>query len=385
LFYLFFPAGGIGKYTDQQLEALAQYEDLEIEAVCLPNYHWRDSPSYATWPRLFDISHPFAPVRKIRFLLAQFINPRRLLRRAMSERIDIIHICNINYLSFPTWEKLLDRWGGKLVCTAHDVQRRVAILDSRFEARQLQRFYRRCDAVFVHSRQQQRELQEFADVPAARIHVVPHGPHQYALPDVRAASDLRRRLAIGANRQVALFFGFIRPDKNLDGFINALSQVSEVGVHLVVAGNTSAQGAAYLKQCRALVTQAGLTQHVSFEVRYIPDAEVPDWFALADWVVCAHSAGFSSQSGVLNLAAFYAKPVLATPSGSIHELLSDLDIGVLCDGFGENEIASGIREMAKRLENGKAFDFEGYRQHYSWARNAELIRNVYRKLLCHAP
>ena len=101
--YLFFPAGGIGKYTHQLLEELVHYEDLDIEVVCLPDFQWRDNPYYKTWPKLFGISHRVPLVRKFRFLLAQFINPHRLLRHAREVDSDISHICNINYLSFPFW------------------------------------------------------------------------------------------------------------------------------------------------------------------------------------------------------------------------------------------------------------------------------------------
>lgn len=379
LFYLFFPAGGIGKYTHQQLEELVHNEDLEIEVACLPNYQWRENDSYRTWPGLLGISHRIAPIRKLRFLMGQFINPRRLIHRAMHKQADIIHICNINYLSFPAWEGLLDAWQGKLVCTAHDIRRRVSILNRRWEEKQLQRFYRRCDAVFVHSEQQKQELQSFADVSSSKIYVVPHGPHAYPALNQQGSDALRQRLNVPLDRQVALFFGFIRPDKNLDGFIRAMAIAGEQRLHLLVAGNTAAQGDAYLQQCRALAKQQGLEGQMSFDVRYITDEEVPHWFGLCDWVLSTHGPEFSSQSGVLNLAAYYQKPVLATPSASIQELLGDVDIGVLCDGFSDEEIAGGIRSIVARLNGGDRFDFEGYRERYSWVRNAELTHQVYRQ------
>lgn len=382
LYYLFFPAGGIGKYSHRQLQELARFDDLDLELVCLPDFHWRDTEDYRCWPRLFGISSRFPPLRKARFLLGQFINPRRLLRRAEETGAKLIHISNINYLSFPAWAGLLDRWGGKLACTAHDVRRRVPILHRGYEQRQLRRFYRRCDAIFVHSEEQRRELQEFAAVPAECIHVVPHGPTEYAPLDAAASAALRSRLGIPDGHRVALFFGFLREDKNLIGFLRALAQFGRDDLHLVVAGNVAAQGQAYLRQCQALVQELGLEARVHFEVRHIPEEEVPHWFGLSDFVVCTHAEGFSSQSGVLNLAAFYERPVLATPTASVRELLQTVDIGQLCPGFGEADIAAGLDALFARLDRGEIFfDFAAYRARCSWARNAELTNGVYRQLL----
>ena len=85
LFYLYFPAGGIGKYTHQQLKELGKHEDLDIEVACLPDYHWRDNDAYRIWPGLFGISHTVPLLRKLRFLLGQFINPKRLLKRVYAD------------------------------------------------------------------------------------------------------------------------------------------------------------------------------------------------------------------------------------------------------------------------------------------------------------
>lgn len=381
LYYLFFPAGGIGKYSHRQLQGLAQFEDLNLELVCLPDYQWRNTELYPNWPGLFGISSRFPPLRKARFLLGQFVNPRRLLHHANDVQADLIHIGNINYLSFPTWTPLLDRWGGKLVCTAHDVCRRVPILHRKFEQKQLQRFYRRCDAIFVHSDEQQSELRHFAGVNEDFIYVVPHGPTEFAALDPADSVVLRRRLGIPQGHRVALLFGFLREDKNLHGFISAIAKTERDDLHLVIAGSVATHGESYLRRCRALVRELDIEARVHFEVSYIPDQEVPQWFGLCDLVVCTHTEEFSSQSGVLNLAAFYERPVLATPTASVREMLLSVDIGLLCEGFTEGDIATGLVDLCTRLERREAFDFAAYREQFSWSRNAELTHRVYRHLL----
>lgn len=381
LFYLFFPGGGIGKYTHQLLEELVKYDDLDIEVACLANYQWRDNDRYRTWPGLFGISHRVPVVRRSRFLAAQFINPRRLVKRARQTSADIIHICNINYLSLPLWLPRLNAWKGKLVCSAHDIRRRVRLIHRGWEERQLKRFYRRCDALFVHSMDQVDELEAFAGVERGRIVIVPHGPHVYAPPPDRSQARLKEEYRIPANRQVALFFGYLREDKNLDGLIRALHLAGVENLHLLIAGNTAARGEEHVLDCRVLVNELRLENRVTFDVRYIPDEDLPALFKLCDWAVLPYKPTFSSQSGVLNLAAFYERPVLVTPSSSFKELLADVAIGELCPGYEDADIAEGIRSMAAKVARGAEWDFEAYRSRYSWESNAEITHGVYQHLM----
>lgn len=381
LFYLFFPAGGIGKYTHQLLEELVGNEHLDIEVVCLPDFQWRENKSYRTWPHLYDISHRWKPLRKLRFLLAQFINPWRLLKRAQKVDADIIHICNINYLSFPFWRRALDNWGGRLVCTAHDIRRQSPIINRRFEEKQLKAIYRRCDAVLVHSAQQVEELRDFAGVEATRVHVVPHGPSVYAAPPVDSQTDLKARYGLAPKAQVALFFGFLRPEKNLAGLISALHQAQQPALHLYVAGNTPPRAGAYVDECLALVRSLGLEDRITFDIRYIPDEELPVLLKLCDWVALPYRESFTSQSGVLNLAAFYQRPVLATPTAGMLELLEDVAIGEVCTGFKDAEIATGIHKISTEIERGKEWGFARYSDRYSWSRNADCTGAVYGRLM----
>jgi glycosyltransferase involved in cell wall biosynthesis len=385
LFYLFFPSGGIGKYTHQLVEELVNYDDLEIEVACLPDYQWRDNEAYCTWPGLFGISHRAPTVRRLRFLLGQFINPRRLIKRARQVDADIIHICNINYLSFPFWARRLNAWQGKLVCSAHDVRRATHIIHRGWEERQLKRFYRHCDALFVHSMDQVDELMAFAGIERPRIFIVPHGPHVYAPPPAESQDELRSRYRIPPGRQVALFFGYLREDKNLDGFIRAMHEARIDDLHLLVAGDKAAHGERYLMDCRIMVNELGMADRVTFDVRYIPDRELPALLKLCDWAALPHNPTFSSMSGVLNLAAFYERPVLVTPTVSFRELLADVAIGELCSSFEDADIAQGIRRMVNRVREGAKWDFEAYRARYSWESNAEITHQVYRQLMVAAP
>ena len=378
-FYVFFPSGGIGKYTHQQLEALREYEDLELELTCLPEFQWLEASGYRTWPHLASISHRFAPIRKAKFLAGQWINPRRFLKRARSFHADILHICNINHLTFPFWEgRIGPRM--KLVATAHDVRRQGRILHRGWEARQLRHFYRRCDAIFVHGEGQEAELVAYADIPREKVQIVPMGPFQYAPAPAVAPEVLRREYHVPADRPLMLFFGFIRPEKNLAELLRALS-LAKAKPHLLVAGEAADRNARYIDDCRRLVEESGLQSQVTFVQRYIRDEEIPRLFHMADMIAVPYDARVSSQSGVLHVGTFYRRPVLVTPTPCFAETLAHSDVGEVAEGFDPPALAKAIDRLCARVGEGARFEFDQFEAYFSWERNAALTRDVYQRLL----
>ncbi|MBI2378469.1 MAG: glycosyltransferase family 4 protein [Deltaproteobacteria bacterium] len=374
--YLFFPGKGIGRYTHELMNALARRDEVRAELLCLPSYQFLEQASYRVWPKLREISHPWPPRRRARFLLGQATNPVLAISRAVRTGAKVLHLSNINHLSFPLWRPLLDRSGLKLVATAHDVRRGKAIIHRPYEEQQLRAFYERADALFVHSRAQREDLLGFARVHSERIHEVPHGTYDHGA----ATSDpitLRARYGLPREHQVALFFGDLRDDKNLDLLLHALARAN-APVHLVVAGSPGGDGPHKgLAFYKALASDLGIEARVTFLGRFIPDAEVPDLFAAADWVAIPYSRTFSSQSGVLNVAMHYQRPVLASGAPTLKETLAAVDVGVFVDPDRIDALEVGIAEISHRTE---PYDFEGYAARYGWTANAELTASVYRSI-----
>jgi len=378
LVYLFFPAGGIGRYSHEVLIELAKFEDLDIEVVCLPEFQWRDQSYYKTWPNLRSISHPNPLVRKARFLIGQWVNPRRLVRRARDIDADIVHFCQINHLTRPWWMPKLLGSKARLLATAHDVKRAKAILCKPWEVAQLKRFYQDCDAIFVHGHAQESELMEFARPDHTRIVEVPFGP--YAYPEYTGRMrELRERYGIPDERRVLLFFGNVRDDKNLQGILTALSEQPSAP-HLIVAGQFGGGHHRSLDSYTRHIQNLGLAERVHILNRFIPDEEVGGLFKLADCIVLSYREDFTSQSGVLHVAAAFECPVLCTPTEIFRDTLQGGSMGELCHGFDDDALSEGLARVLHRLGNGPSFRFDGYREQHSWARNAAITRETYQAL-----
>jgi len=307
--YVFFPAGGIGRYTHEWLRALGRQPGVEVEVICTPDFQWKEAEEYGVWDGLGTISHQVPLLRRMRFVKGQFLNPLRSIRHTEEANLDIIHIANINHLTFPFWRRAMERGRARVTVSVHDVLRQKAIMNRKWEDRQLRAFYRCADALFVHSAYQANELIDFARVDPGRIHEVPHGPYPHGAPSTDRDA-LRERFGQVPGTQTALFFGQLRDEKNLDAFIHAMA-LARMRFNLIVAGaaHNRHHGMAHY---RALAKRLGVQDRITFIDRFIADEEVPDLFSASDWVALPYRNAFTSQSGVLNVAAHYERPVLVS-------------------------------------------------------------------------
>ena len=380
LAYYSLPGGGIGKYSHHLLSELARDPALELELLAQPDFVWREQATYAVRPELFQISDRRPLLRKARFLAGQLINPRRLVAHAREWLPQVVHLADVNHLFLPVWEQGLFCGDWRVVMTVHDVKRLAAILEQHWEDRQLQRAYRLCDALFVHSQAQGQELVEYADVDPARVQVIPHGPNPYAAyrGDLTKAA-LRARWGVPERALVVLFFGFIKPYKGLDVLLEALALLDdETPIHLLVAGSGGGRYADHLQACEGLMARPGIERKVTAVLRHIEDAEVPELFTLCDAVALPYRPVFTSQSGVLNVASYYRRPILATPAPAFVEGQETGPIGVIAEDFSAAAYAEALRAWARYSEADWAF--ERYLEANSWERAAERTRAVYQSL-----
>jgi len=373
LHYFAFPGGGIGRYVHELLNCMVEQPGLEIELACIPSYHYRRSAKYPLWPGLREITHHVPWRRRLRFAINLVVNPLRAIRRARRTGAQIIHLSTIPHVTFGLWSRALRGSGLKLVATAHDVRRSHGLIWHSYEVEQLKRLYRSCEAIFVHSEYQRQDLVDFAGVSASRVVVVPHGPYYHG-PPTASKEELRRRYGVPLDKQVALFFGDIRADKNLDLFLQAMTPYKD-RLFLVVAGRIKGPKAYPLEYYQRIAAQNGITEVVRFDIRFIPDDEVADLFTLADWVALPYGRSFTSQSGVLNVAVAYRRPVLASGCGTFRETIGAYEVGIVVPPDDVAELIAGIRTMMARYE--QPWDFDGYSKAMSWFQNAGRTAKLY--------
>jgi len=145
-----------------------------------------------------------------------------------------------------------------------------------------------------------------------RCAVIPHGHYRPCYPDPPDAPAARRLLDLPPDGRVVLFFGEIRPYKNVAHLLRTFRSCPDPDLRLVVAGRAAPGLAAEL---RAL---ASPDPRVRLDVEFIPEDRVPAYFAAADLVALPFSRTLNSGSAILALSM--DTPVLVPAVGSMPAL-----------------------------------------------------------------
>jgi glycosyltransferase involved in cell wall biosynthesis len=207
------------------------------------------------------------------------------------------------------------------------------ILDRRLAMTAL----RQGDAFVVHSEQDLHRLR--AMLPRAVITRTQHPTYQeLAAPTPEEqVNALARELGLDLTRPIVLFFGFVRPYKGLEYLIQALPLARrEIDVQLLVVGEFWVGAQFYRRYAR----EYGVEEAVVFVDRYIPNEELGPFFSLADVVALPYIS--ATQSGVVQLAYGFGKPVITTRVGGLLEVVQDGYNGLVVPPQDEEMLAAAI-------------------------------------------
>jgi len=140
---------------------------------------------------------------------------------------------------------------------------------------------------------------------------------------------------------------------------------------LIVAGKEYSGGHKPVAFYQKLALESGVADRCRWLNRFIPESEVADVFGAADLVLLTYNRNFRSASGVLNAAAWYRKPCLASSGPSnLKTMIERYRLGVWVEPDSSEAIIAG----ARRCQNGlPAPKWDQYAADNSWERNAELV------------
>jgi glycosyltransferase involved in cell wall biosynthesis len=148
--------------------------------------------------------------------------------------------------------------------------------------------------------------------------------------EIPSREAARETLKIDA-KNVALFFGHVRPFKALDVVLEAWGEI-ESDALLLVAGEAWWESA---EKYRGLARGK-----VRFDFRFIPDAEIATYFAAADVVLAPYR--IEAQSGVALTAFYFSRPVIASTVGGLPEIVEEGGNGLLVPPDDPHALACAI-------------------------------------------
>lgn len=225
------------------------------------------------------------------------------------------------------------------------------------------------DFFVVQSKIVREELLSF--VPKARFKEVPHPIYDiFKRGDDRRSA--RKRLSI-KEEKVILFFGYVRAYKGLGYLINAMANVvQKMKVKLLVVGEFYENRKKYDRQIREL----GLKEYIDVVDAYIPNEEVGLYFLAADVVVLPYVS--ATQSGIVQIAYAFDKPVITTDVGGLPEVVMDGKTGFVVPAKDSEKLAEAIVKFYNEgVEDKFVESVRKEKEKYSWDRLIKAMEDLY--------
>ena len=200
----------------------------------------------------------------------------------------------------------------------------------------------RGDYFIVHSEEEKERLIEITGKTHVKVNL--HPTYETFNSRVIPRDEARETLQI-REKNILLFFGFVREYKGLTYLIQAMPDIlNYIDAQLVIAGEFWEDKSQYLK----LIQTLDLGAKVTIVDRYIPNEEIPNFFYASDLVILPYTS--VTGSGVVQLAFGFEKPVVVSRIGALSEIVCDRKTGFLVSPKNPDEIAKAVVEFFRESD-----------------------------------
>ena len=300
-----------------------------------------------------------------------------LLKKIKQLDPDIIHF---QWLPVPILDRLFVnklKNIAAVVHTVHDTEPYHGATPSRLQVWGARSAPQLFDRIIVHTDDGKDTLVN-RGIARSKVSVIPHGPIRYPESSQNTKSKCN---SDANNKQTILFFGGIKEYKGVDvllrSFANLPSELQNQ-TKLKIAGSPSVE----MKSLYSLAARLGIEEYVEWDVRYIPDEEVPMLFESTDLVVFPYRN--ADQSGALMTALPYGNPIVATDVGGFSKILTDDVHGYLVEPESPESLSTALENVlsneSKQAQMSEAV-LDLSENVYSWEKIAEQTIHVYKSAI----
>lgn len=360
--------GGISHYTGLMYRELVKRNDVEMLSYKM------QYPKFLFHKEQRDYSNDSFKTDAAKYML-HTANPFNIIRTARyirRQRPDMVLIQWWHPYFAPCYF-LLERFMGKqnLVFVCHNV-----FPHERFPMDKLltKLVLKHGKHYVVHAREEAKELMKIKENPD--YVVTPHPTYNAFCFEGIDKVQARDRLGIEQGKKVLLFFGYVREYKGLRYLLQALPEiVSRLGEHvqLWIVGEFGADREEY----RKLIGKLGIVEFVNVVDTYTPDREVEQYFAAADLVVLPYVS--ATQSGIVQIAYGFMKPVVVTNVGGLPDVVEDGRTGYVVEPEKPAAIARAVcRFYEEDRERNMTANIEKEAQRFSWEKMEEVVEGFMR-------
>ncbi len=174
--------------------------------------------------------------------------------------------------------------------------------------------------------------------------------------------EARKKLGIGTDEKLVLFFGLIRQYKGLDILLEAMDQpeIKKLNIKLLIAGEFYEDKKPYLE----LIARKNLSTQVLLHDRFIDNDMVRYYFCACDLV--AQTYRHATNSGVTMVGYYYDRPMLVTNVGGLAEIVPDKKCGYVVDPSPQQISAALIDYFSNNREQTFTANVGEEKKKYEW-------------------
>lgn len=206
--------------------------------------------------------------------------------------------------------------------------------------------------------------------------VTPHPTYGMFCKQGMSMQKAREQLQIDQVQRVLLFFGFVRKYKGLQYLLEAMKLLKErdFKVQLWVVGDFGEDKEEYVEQIRAFE----IGDQVQMVEGYVPDDEVEKYFAASDLVVLPYLS--ATQSGIVQIAFGFEKPVLVTEVGGLPDVVTNGKTGYVVEPRSAEMIAEAIMDYyINNRREAFVSQIEKEKDRFSWKTFVDTLMEMVRR------
>lgn len=206
--------------------------------------------------------------------------------------------------------------------------------------------------------------------------VTPHPTYGMFCKQGMSMQKAREQLQIDQGQRVLLFFGFVRKYKGLQYLLEAMKLLKErdFKVQLWVVGDFGEDKDEYVEQIRTFE----IGDQVQMVQGYVPDDEVEKYFAASDLVVLPYLS--ATQSGIVQIAFGFEKPVLVTEVGGLPDVVTNGKTGYVVEPRSAEMIAEAIMDYyINNRREAFVSQIEKEKDRFSWKTFVDTLMEMVRR------
>lgn len=401
-------SGGLIHYAYQLCSALAE-QHMDVTLITGSDYELKEFPHNFKVLSILKLWSVFDPASmkattdnplhrgwiKIKWLFRRGTRAMKLLREwirltdyLIRLKPDLVQFGEIKFPFEAIFLARLQNRGLILSQICHEFERRerqsgfFSLTDRIYAG-----IFKNFSAIFFHAHQNRDRFLSLYYYPAEKIHMIPMGNERMfltAAAGLKQHENLRQKYGLQDDEQVVLFFGMLTPSKGVQDLIKAFKVVRrQTRAKLVVAGYPSKY--VNVNELKKLAADHKISDDVIFDTRYIPIQTIKPLMDLATVVVFPyHNA---TQSGALQVAYAFGRPVVATAVGGLPEVVEDGETGYLVPPREPEKMAEKIITILDTPSLSEKMGENAQRlseTRYGWTLIASQIAAVYHNLVAHS-